>query len=147
MRGPVERKKQAITVPFHPERHRGVDLRTVNFFNWKKQPVVMPERSRVLRHGIDDYGNDFLVVHPMSNPDVDELKFIHVTFERTFAIGEEIDEGEILGYSQVRQEIGRGNSYSHHLHFEVWCNGSPVNPLDYFDRWNINYEFKQPGAA
>lgn len=140
MRGPVDTTIQVITQRFNLG-HRGIDLRSVDFATWKKQAIVITEKSRVLRQGEDRYGNDFLVVQPLESQ-FDELKYIHVNFERDFSMDEILEGGNLLGYTQIHQEIGRGNSYAHHLHFEVWAGGLAINAMEYFQVGQIAYKIK-----
>ncbi len=130
---PIQQEIQIITQGFKFSYHNGVDLRCVDD-KYKNLPVVTTERSQVLRQGIDGFGNYFLVLRPLDNLEFSELKFIHI--EKTqFEIGQVLEENEFLS----RCRIG-GNSVSLHLHFEVWANGAPIDPVKYFDVAGIAYE-------
>lgn len=138
---PVDTDELVITQRFHARNHKGVDLRSVDLETYEKLDIVLPEDAEVLRFGIDGFGNDFMVVRP-ANDFMDELKFIHVTFVRPFESGEILDAGTVLGKTQYFEEIGRGNSKAHHLHFETWRKGTAINPIRYFDEYHIAYRFK-----
>jgi murein DD-endopeptidase MepM/ murein hydrolase activator NlpD len=40
--------------------------------------------------------------------------------------GQHVAQGQIIGYSGIS-----GNSRGAHLHYEVWKNGSPINPMSF----------------
>lgn len=116
--------------------HRGVDLRSVNFTNWKLQKVIAPENMKVLRRGRDGYGNGFVVCRPYDNPICDEVKFIHVDVCKSIRRGQlELNKGDLIGYTEIA-----GNSKAHHLHFETWSDKKPFNPLQYFDYLGVKYK-------
>ena len=128
----IKRKVQKITQRFK-HNHKGVDLRCVNFTTWINQDIIAPEECRVLRSGLDGYGNYYLVVEPLESK-YDELKFIHIKPVR-------FEDGEILKKGQyISQCIIGGNSESLHLHFEVWLSGNPINPVLYFNSVGIKYK-------
>lgn len=137
MTGPIKRKKQKITSPYGKRGgifHRGVDLRSVNFLTRRKQAVIATEDSMVLRVKRDSNDNGIIVLAPLES-DYDEIKYIHVAIEKSPVLkGQKVYEGDFLGYTERR-----GQSTSHHLHFEVWKNSDPVNPLQYFNRVGIDY--------
>jgi len=136
----IDRKKQFITQKFS-EKHRGVDLRCYDFENKHLQPIIAPERmiiTAISGGGVyDRFGNDYLCAHGKESGY--DLIFVHIDFVRQFEIDEILEKHEIIGMSQIFQEIGRGNSYAHHLHFETWKN-EPINPEIYFAKMGIKYE-------
>jgi murein DD-endopeptidase MepM/ murein hydrolase activator NlpD len=134
---PVKTNELIITQPFKGISHRGVDLRSASLSPFKLLPVVMCEDGVVLRKGIDGLGNDFLVVKCGEH----EIKYIHVTFNANYQPGENIPGGVEIGFTQIKQVIGRGNSSAHHLHFEVWRDGSPIDPVEYFHDKKMRYKF------
>jgi hypothetical protein len=140
MIAPVKRINQIITSKFGPRwgrMHRGIDLRTRNFLNWKLQKIVCTEHSQILRMGTDGKGNDFIVVKPLES-DYTEIKYIHVTIKTKKKINDILFEGEYIGKSQIK-----GSSTAHHLHFETVKNGQWLDPLIYFDKYKIKYKFKK----
>lgn len=138
---PVDTDELVITQRFNVRQHRAVDLRSVNLETSEKLNIILPEDAEVLRVGIDGFGNDFLVVRP-ANDFMDELKFIHVSFVTSFKAGEMLDAGTVLGQTQIIDEVGRGNSNAHHLHFETWRKGTAINPIRYFEEGHFSYRFK-----
>lgn len=46
--------------------------------------------------------------------------------------GDRVEQGEAIGYSNgERGEVGAGNSTGPHLHFALYVDGSPVDPIPY----------------
>jgi murein DD-endopeptidase MepM/ murein hydrolase activator NlpD len=134
--GPIKGlEKQIITQTFHPG-HSGVDLRCVNPKD-ENMPVVATEDCRVLRSGIDGYGNYFVVVKPMVNTSFTELKYIHLAPSNHMP-GQELKEGEKIGVCAIG-----GNSKSLHLHFETWKQSGAVDPVEYFDLAGIKHKLKE----
>ena len=133
--GPIKGlDKQIITQRFSAI-HRGVDLRCVNPA-YENLQVIATEDSRVLRSGLDKYGNYFLVVRPLENTGFSELKYIHID-NMNYAPGVELRAGAKIGYCLIG-----GNSTSLHLHFEAWEKTGPVDPVEYFNVAEIDFKFK-----
>jgi murein DD-endopeptidase MepM/ murein hydrolase activator NlpD len=62
---------------------------------------------------IVDHGNGF------------STRYAHIS-RFTVEQGDEVEQGQIIGY------IGStGNSTGPHLHYEVWHQGKPVNPMQF----------------
>lgn len=135
--GPVKRRKQKITSPYGPRGsifHRGVDLRTVDFTTFRRQPCIATEQCKVLRIKRDGNDNGIIVLQPL-NSVYDELKYIHIDIENSpVKKGQIISEGDIIGYTEIR-----GQSKAHHLHFEIWSGGEHYNPVEYFESRGIKY--------
>jgi murein DD-endopeptidase MepM/ murein hydrolase activator NlpD len=70
----------------------------------------------------EGYGNDIIIDHGYSF----KTRYAHLS--RMFVRpGQQIRRGQIIGY------VGNtGKSTSPHLHYEVWKNNVPVNPIYYF---------------
>jgi len=151
---PIKRlsEAQVITSPFgmrtlngQRRMHRGIDLRSRRFSKekgyvpqWGLQDVVFSEDSAVLRWGTDPKGNDFLVVKPLENMEYSEIKYIHVTVDdKIKQKGIKFLKGDKIGKTQVK-----GSSTVHHLHFETWKDGKPVDPVEYLDKIGVKYQFK-----
>jgi len=149
---PVKRYSgvQVITSSFGEKRgkrkkHKGMDLRSRRFLRetgyvkqWFLQDIVATERCKIKRFGVDKLGNEYIVLTPMINRDFYELKYIHVTLRAEVMFrGKTLEAGDRIGKTQVK-----GSSRAHHLHFEVWENKIPVNPLEYFNRLGIRYKYK-----
>ncbi len=147
MNGPIKRfsGKQVVTSPYGPRWgrfHRGVDLRSMRFLpgkgfvkQWRLQDVVATEDCEVLRYGTDDFGNDYIVLQG----DYYQLKYIHVDLlEEVKALGKILKAGEKIGKTQLK-----GSSQAHHLHFEVWRDLIPINPVIYFELKNIRWKLKK----
>ena len=142
----VDTHKLVITSKYGPRWnrfHKGIDLRTVSRATWKDLDIVAPEKCKVLRVGVDGYGNYFLVVKPLENTQFKELKFIHID---DYAF-KKMSPGMILHKNEyIGKCIIGGNSQARHLHFETWIefNGklTHTNPEDYLRVTKIQYSFK-----
>lgn len=142
---PVKRRVQKITQHFrkedifidntlHKSAHKGIDLRSVNFTNWKLQKIIATEDMTVLRMGRDGYGNGFVVCEPVGNPMCDMVKYIHVKADKSIHRGKELKKGDRIGRTEIA-----GNSKAHHLHFETMSSGWHFNPINYFNYLDIKY--------
>ncbi|MPY88144.1 MAG: peptidoglycan DD-metalloendopeptidase family protein [Luteitalea sp.] len=65
------------------------------------------------------YGNTVTIAHGFSM----DTRYAHLSRTRV-KVGEQVQRGDIIGY------VGStGRATSAHLHYEVWINGRPVNPI------------------
>ncbi|WP_034228323.1 M23 family metallopeptidase, partial [Actinotalea ferrariae] len=98
--------------------HAGVDLRT-----WCGTPIYAAMSGEVVwsryRGG---YGNQVMVNHGYWNDRSLMSSYNHLS---SFAVrgGQTVSRGQLLGYSG-----NTGTSSACHLHFEVYVNGSTVDP-------------------
>ena len=138
MNAPINRDFQFVTQKFKPG-HRGVDLRCVDDKTHKNLDVCATEKSELIRQGVDGYGNHYMVLKPLENSGLTDIKYIHLE-ATAYKIGTVFEAGEAF----AKCSLG-GNSPSLHLHFETWFNNKPLDPLVYLGRMNIEYKIK-PGA-
>jgi murein DD-endopeptidase MepM/ murein hydrolase activator NlpD len=68
-------------------------------------------------------GNNVLINHGRHQGDSVMSRYLHLSRDTVF-VGEKVDRGEIIGYSGTT-----GTSTACHLHFEVYVNGSTVDPM------------------
>jgi murein DD-endopeptidase MepM/ murein hydrolase activator NlpD len=134
--GPINRDVQVITQGFKRGKHNGVDLRCIDDKTRENLAVIATERCRVDRVGVDGYGNYFAVVVPLENTGFNELKYIHIDRPK-FKGGETLNAGDVVSYCIIG-----GNSASLHLHFEVWDESGPIDPVEYFNVADIDFKFK-----
>ncbi len=108
---------------FHPilqywRLHAGVDLRT-----WCGTPLHAGASGTVLwakyRAG---YGNQVMIDHGYWNGKSLMSSYNHMT-SFTVSAGQKVTQGQVIGYSG-----NTGTSAACHLHFEVYVNGSTVDP-------------------
>jgi murein DD-endopeptidase MepM/ murein hydrolase activator NlpD len=103
--------------PFHgrPAPHLGLDISAD-----RGKPVYAAADGRVTTVGRQgDYGNLVVLDHDFGL----ETRYAHLS---KFAVreGGRVERGAVIGY------VGStGRATSSHLHYEVWHNGRPVNPL------------------
>ena len=83
-------------------------------------PVYATADGKVQTAGrTGEYGNLVVVEHAFGLT----TRYGHLSRIRV-SVGAEVKRGDVIGY------VGStGRSTSSHLHYEVWANGRPVNPL------------------
>ena len=98
-----------------PDSHPGLDISGNT-----GDPVFATADGRVATAGrTGDYGNLVVVEHAFGLT----TRYGHLS-RIAVAAGAEVKRGAVIGY------VGStGRSTSSHLHYEVWANGRPVNPL------------------
>ena len=140
----VKRRRQIITSPYGQRGdkfHKGVDLRCYNFLNWKKQPVVFPERCRVIRISFQEKWGYTVVVNTKNDKLADfKLKFIHLE-KPDLEINKVYEKGDHLGWTTVTEYMKENDLYEH-LHFETLLDAH-VNPIVYFESRGFKYGFKK----
>ena len=98
-----------------PDSHPGLDISAD-----RGDPVYATAAGRVERAGWGgDYGNLVVVTHNFGL----STRYAHLS-KVSVKAGADVKRGDIVGY------VGStGRATSSHLHYEVWANGRPVNPL------------------
>ncbi|MEV0951153.1 peptidoglycan DD-metalloendopeptidase family protein [Promicromonospora sp. NPDC050249] len=112
---------------FHPvlqyyRLHAGTDLRA-----YCGTPILAPADGTVLyARYLDGLGNQVLIDHGYSSGGSSVMTSSnHLT---SFAVspGQQVSRGQVIGYSGTT-----GTSTACHLHFEVYINGSTVDPMSW----------------
>ena len=108
---------------YHPilktlRRHTGVDITAP-----RGTPVYATADGVVSwKQTYEGYGISVLINHGFSY----ETLYAHLS-KKTVRPGQKVKRGDLIGY------VGNtGLSIGPHLHYEVWKNGIPVNPVFYF---------------
>ena len=98
-----------------PDSHPGLDISGKT-----GDPVYATADGKIHTAGrAGDYGNLVIVEHSFGLT----TRYGHLS-KIAVARGAEVKRGQVIGY------VGStGRSTSAHLHYEVWANGRPVNPL------------------
>lgn len=111
--------------------HRAIDLRAA-----VGTPVFAAEAGRVgyvqtwdghTKAGMQSYGNMVQLRHAEYRGTTLMTRYAHLS-RICVAVGDNVEEGQVIGYSG-----DTGNVRGAHLHFEVSCGGSRVNPLNWLD--------------
>jgi murein DD-endopeptidase MepM/ murein hydrolase activator NlpD len=115
-----------LTSGFGPRMHPILrQLRNHNGVDWAAPigtPVQAAAAGRVSLAGDGGgYGNVVYIDHPGGM----QTRYAHLNaFAPAGRAGAEVQAGEVIGFVGTT-----GRSTGPHLHFEVWMNGSPVDPL------------------
>nr|WP_246246664.1 M23 family metallopeptidase [Isoptericola sediminis] len=68
-------------------------------------------------------GNNVLINHGRHRGDSVMSRYLHLSRDVVY-VGQKVSKGQVIGYSG-----SSGSSGACHLHFEVWLNGSTVDPM------------------
>jgi len=114
------------TSGFGPRHHPILkQLRNHNGVDWAAPtgtPIQAAAGGRVAFAGVaGGYGNTVYIDHP----DGSQTRYAHMSrFAPDAREGQSVQAGEVIGYVGTT-----GRSTGPHLHFELWVNGKPVDPL------------------
>jgi murein DD-endopeptidase MepM/ murein hydrolase activator NlpD len=109
---------------YHPELHywrlhAGTDIRT-----YCGTRIYAAQSGYVEQAYYDSGpGNNVLINHGTYRGDNVMSRYLHLSRD-VVSVGEYVDRGEVIGYSG-----STGTSTACHLHFEVYVNGSTVDPM------------------
>ena len=109
------------TDPYYkvPKFHEGVDFSApigTDIYTTGDGIVIAADRSK------SGYGNQIVIDHGFGY----KTMYAHLQSFKV-RLGEHVKRGQVIG------TVGStGKSTSPHLHYEVWKNNSPVNPINYF---------------
>jgi len=104
--------------------HKGVDLRSAC-----GNPQVAAAAGTVVKIGYaasnGTHGNQVIINHGVLGGKSTVTVYNHLS---RFAVsnGQRVAQGQVIGYTGAT-----GNVTGCHVHFELWFNGSTVNPMDY----------------
>ena len=81
----------------------------------------------IIANSTDSWGGSYGYYIKIKHSDTVETLYAHCS-SIAVTCGETVKKGQVIGY------IGStGNSTGNHLHYEVWKNGTRVNPLDSYE--------------
>ncbi len=122
-----------ITSPFgmrmHPvlgvrRMHNGTDFRA-----WCGTPILASNSGIVVRaHSNSGAGNYVTIDHGRYDGRGVMTRYTHLQ-SRSVRLGDWVERGQVIGHSG-----STGTSTACHLHFEVWVNGSVVDPMTWLPR-------------
>lgn len=138
---------QLITSPYGFRKrfgrmHNGVDLRSYSDDFSKKLPACLPEECMLQRKVFQKKWGWTYVFEPMSSGYY-ELKFTHLNKDNVELIENSIyPRGTVIGFCGLTQYM-KNIKLGEHLHFEVWeSKKKTIDPIIYFDKMDIEYNFK-----
>ena len=102
---------------FFSERHKALDIAAPMF-----TPVRAAASGEVtFAGGYEDFGNYLIIDHKNGY----KTKYGH-NYRFTVKIGDYVSQGDIIAF------VGNsGNSSAPHLHYEVWKDGKPLDPMQF----------------
>ncbi|MFC4630385.1 peptidoglycan DD-metalloendopeptidase family protein [Promicromonospora alba] len=112
---------------FHPvlqyyRLHAGTDLRA-----YCGTPILVPADGTVLyARYLDGLGNQVLINHGYSSGGSSVMTSSNHLSSFAVSSGQHVSRGQVIGYSGTT-----GTSTACHLHFEVYINGSTVDPMSW----------------
>lgn len=99
--------------------HKGIDIRA-----GYGAPIYAADSGTVLiSQKVSSYGNYITIGHGNGYTTL----YGHMS-RRLVSAGDTVSQGQLIGYAGAT-----GVANAPHLHFEIWKNGTRVNPLDYFN--------------
>lgn len=117
--------------------HAGLDLYAVS-----GTQVLSPADGTVIRVKFSTYnpetktgacGGEMIIDHGTIDGKKIRTRYCHIR-ENKVEEGDKVVRGQVIALSGgAKNEKGAGNSSGAHLHWEVYENGSTVNPKSYFD--------------
>lgn len=130
--------KARISSPFGPRNiggrasrnHKGIDL------SYPSGTQITSPLDGVIEKANPRAGNCGGIItinHGTFNGKNVKTKYCHVK-RLDVEKGQQVKKGDIVGLSGGgKNDVGRGNAMGAHIHFEVWENGTPVNPKSYYE--------------
>lgn len=98
--------------------HKGIDIQA-----WYGAPLYAADGGVVTYAGYES-GYGFYV--EIDHQNGMKTLYAHMSQSPSVSAGQTVDKGQVIGY-----EGETGNAFGHHVHFEVYVNGSRVNPQSY----------------
>ncbi len=87
------------------------------------EPILASHTGRITKQEYNKYLGKFIEVTG------NDLKTVYCHLDTfVYSLGEDVRQGQIIGKSGTS-----GNSSAPHLHFEVWQDGKPVDPMLFLD--------------
>ncbi len=130
--------KARISSPFGPrniggkasKNHKGIDL------SYPSGTEITSPLDGVIEKASPNAGNCgglITINHGTFNGKNVKSKYCHVK-RLDVNKGDQVKQGQVVGLSGGgKNDVGRGNAMGAHIHFEVWENGTPVNPKSYYE--------------
>lgn len=121
-----------ISSPFGPRwgrNHNGCDIAGSAIYG---KPIIAAADGQVTLSSYNDggYGNYVMINHGADSSGVNYTTLYAHMSSRAVSAGSWVTKGQIIGY------VGStGYSTGPHLHFEIRVNGTPKNPLNWFNNF------------
>ena len=126
-----KKKENQITQEYKAGKHNGIDLvgykSELDYIVAHSDGVVIESRNNYSTNDKtgSSYGNYVKIKHN----DKYSTLYAHLSYKSlTVKNGDKVKKGQVIGYMG-----NTGRSSGAHLHFEVWENGTRINPKPYID--------------
>lgn len=128
----LQKRKCEITEGYS-SNHNALDLVGENY---TLDNIIAHSNGTIIEHqdgfenmkgstGIQSYGNYLKIDHHNGYFTL----YAHMEKGLMVNVGDNVNKGQLIGVMS-----DSGNAYGKHLHFEVWKNGTRINPSEYLDK-------------
>ena len=101
--------------------HEGQDMRAL-----KGAPIVSPTEAVVIKTGTGSSAGKYVYT---ANPGGETFRYMHLDYIADLYPGDRLDVGDFIGTVGDTGLVRKSGRDASHLHFEIYQDGSRVNPL------------------
>jgi murein DD-endopeptidase MepM/ murein hydrolase activator NlpD len=114
--------RYGTTADYRSTPHRGIDIAAA-----EGQPLAAFDDGKIqINEWSDSYGWVIRIYHGKQEGHEVHTIYAHMREQSPWKAGHDVTRGQLVGFAG-----NTGKSLGAHLHFEVWIDWEPTNPLDY----------------